>query len=201
LSIESGIVPEGNGPYITLTPGLSDGTFQCFLFNPTNVPIDGYAQATYAAPLSDSVYPGQEFRTLVRSEEGWYQIVVTPGRATWIPPTEAYLRGNCDATVFWVPTPTYAPTLTPITNNVDVVEHASGNTLVIINAPSAIFYSRPGFQYETTDVTARGNQYPVVGYAIQDNERWIQVQTPDGQLRWVWGAVVSEFDNSEAPPQ
>lgn len=188
----------GNGPYITLTPGIQEsGVFQCFLFNPTTVPIDGYSQATYSAPIIASIMPGEQYRTLVRSVEGWYEVFVAPGTIAWVAPTTAYLSGNCDASEFWIPTPTVGAQ--SIENKDGVITIAAGNTSVVVEAAFANFYAGPGFDYETIDVTERGSQFPVLGYATEGNDQWIQVLTSDGEARWLWGAVVTEYNNSDLP--
>jgi hypothetical protein len=210
MMVETGIAPAtqapieppfaaiGGGPYITLTPGIEEsGVFQCFLFNPTTVPIDGYAQANYGAPITASINPREEYRTLVRSVEGWYQVFIAPGSIAWIPPQTAYLSGNCDAAQFWIPTPTQSAQ--SLENNDAIINEASGNTSVVVEAAFANFYSGPGFNYETIDVTERGSQFAILAYAMQGNDQWIQVLTADGQARWLWGAVVTEYDNADLP--
>jgi hypothetical protein len=210
MMVETGVAPAtqeqsielpfaiGGGPYITLTPGIEEsGVFQCFLFNPTTVPIDGYAQANYGAPITASINPREEYRTLVRSVEGWYQVFIAPGSIAWIPPQTAYLSGNCDAAQFWIPTPTQSAQ--SLENNDAIINEASGNTSVVVEAAFANFYSGPGFNYETIDVTERGSQFAILAYAMQGNDQWIQVLTADGQARWLWGAVVTEYDNADLP--
>jgi hypothetical protein len=189
------------GPFITLTPGLNEsGVFQCFLFNPTNVTIDGYAQANSASAIIAEIFPGQEYRTLVRSIEGWYQIVVAPGTAVWIPPNTAYLRGNCDAILFWTPTPTMSAQSIPTDNNpVGEIVLASGDTSVVVESVFANLYGGPGFNFETIAVAERGEQFPVIAYTTVNGESWIQVRTKDGQLLWLWTSDVIEYDNTNLP--
>lgn len=189
------------GPYITITPELNDrGVFLCYLFNPTTVPIDAYAQATFTSPIISEVSPGSEYRALVRSVDGWYEILIVPGTVVWIPPTTAFLRGNCDAAQFWIPTPTQSAQATAVaTNPSTAIVTAAGDTTVVVNSAFANFYGGPGFNFETVAVTERGSQFLVVAYATTNGDSWIQIRTPDDRLLWLWASDVIEYNNSDLP--
>ncbi|MCA9914889.1 MAG: hypothetical protein KC496_16160, partial [Anaerolineae bacterium] len=72
------VAPLGGGPYITMTPGLmQDGYHLCYLFNPTGEYINVHEVAG-GSNIIGSIPPGAEYRTLIRSNSGWYQIFL-PG--------------------------------------------------------------------------------------------------------------------------
>ena len=100
------------GPFITRTPGLQqDGTHLCYLFNPTDDALPLYRTASDNPDIVAWMPAGTQYRTVIRSATGWYQITVPqPNTAgyimAWMPPETAYLRGSCDAGLFWQPTAT-----------------------------------------------------------------------------------------------
>lgn len=184
---------EGDGPYITTTPNLQqDGYHLCFIFNPTDAPLSLYQHANDMAEVIAFLASGEEYRTLVRSENGWYQVLI-PRRdnssvtITWMPPETAYLRGNCDDDLFWVPTPTQAPrvNLTPSPTTIVVRD----NLWLIAEYGEVNAFANP----DTSGVLAtlpQGFTAQIVASTGVGANQWVRIQLDTGQSAWVQASSV-----------
>jgi hypothetical protein len=178
--------PVAVGPYITLTPGLllQDGYHMCMLFNPTADAIPVYVAADAATQVIGNVAPGEQYRTLIRSKEGWYMIFV--GGAGWVNPAQTYLRGNCEPEQFWVPTPT--PLATPFAAQIEPL-----NSITMrVTVPDANQYASPAINSPLVAVLIQDQVVVAIAQTEVDGVRWIQVVPVDGLDGWVLADTVAE---------
>jgi hypothetical protein len=175
---------QGNGPYITQTPGITEGGAPlCYVINPTDTMIPLRPQANYDDPPSYYVQPGDRLRTLVRSADGWYQVFIQePRQILWLAPQDAILEGNCID--LWLATPTVAapPNAGTRPGDETVIQPLPGSRLVTIQRSFVDLRARPAFSSPTVAVVQQGEQYNAV--SITEDELWVQLRLADGRELW-----------------
>lgn len=184
------------GPFITLTPNQTDsGAHECYLFNPTPEGLTLYSATSYDADVAGILQPNDEYRTLVRSNNGWYEIAfeVRQGRylIAWMPPETAYLRGNCRDDVFWIPTPTQSVSLPQVQAQPSpTLIRVTDGTVATINKAFADLYQNANFT-NPVEIASQGEAFTVVGSSGAGNDQFIQVRYNNGRLLWLWAGDVT----------
>lgn len=196
--------PLGGGPYITMTPGLMEsGYHQCFLFNPLDTPISAY-QAAGGGRVVGTVGPGEQYRTLIRSETGWYQIFLSGAGSAWVPPQNAYLTGNCAASLFWVPTPTLLPaTRTPVpsaTPTEQAILPIGPGNIAIVQVPTAFLYAEPNVQSDIIATVQQDERLVPIAATFTDGTQWTQVRYSD-LAGWIITTQIVTYAEEDAPPE
>lgn len=198
------VAPLGGGPYITITPGLmQDGYHQCFLFNPTDQFINVHEYAG-GSNIIGSIPPGAEYRVLIRSTSGWYQIFM-PGanraQAGWIAPENTYLTGNCDASLFWVPTATSTPTpnITRTPTDAAILPIGPGN-VSIVEVPSTTLHTEPLATSDIVATVSQGDRLTPLAATFTNGTQWTQVRFGD-VVGWIIAAQITTYAEEDAPPE
>jgi len=193
--------PPGGGPYITMTPGLMEGGYhQCFLFNPTDTPIAVYRYAG-GSEIIGRVAPDDVFRTLLRSDSGWYQIFLPGGGPGWVAPGNAYLTGNCDASLFWVPTATWTPTpritRTPSPTERAILAIGPGN-VSIVEVPTTTLHEQPLATSPIVATVELGDRLIPLAATSTDGTMWTQVRFGE-EVGWIITAQITTYAEEDAP--
>jgi hypothetical protein len=174
----------GNGPYITRTPGITEGGAPlCYVINPTDTMIPLRPEAGYDDPPAYYVQPGDRLRTLVRSADGWYQVFIQePRQILWLAPQDAILEGNCIDLWLTTPTITPAPNTGTRPGNETIIQPLPDSQVVTIQRSFVDLRAQPAFSSPTVTVVEQGEQYNAV--SITGDNLWVQLRLADGRDLW-----------------
>ncbi len=174
--------PENSNPLITLTPGVSeDGAPLCYVVNPTDEMLPLRPQASYDDPPEGYILPGDRVRTLVRSADGWYQVLLQePRRVLWLAPQDAILEGNC--LDLWLATPTVSPVPPTDTAADTPLQPIADNLEAVVMASFVDLRAEPRFDAPTVTVVQRGNRLDPV--ARSGDGQWLLLRLPDERDLW-----------------
>lgn len=155
--------------------------------------INVYAQASRSATIVGQMLPGESQRSLVKTQSGWYQVILDPPAYVhgWVAPEDVQLIGNCND--LWLPSPT--PDFTP--TQVSYVPMVREADAIIRFATEG--YAHPDYDAAPITSLVTGDRYHVLG-SVRLDEVWYLVQINSAIQVWL-SATQAEitYDVSDTP--
>lgn len=161
-------------PVITPAPG------ECLVINAGSQPVNVYEAARADSSLVVTMIPGGQYRSLVQSMDGWYEVFIAPGNVGWVFAQDVTAAGDCLTLPVASATPMPTSTLFPLQLTIPATAE-----IAIVTAPFADLRNGPTSAYQVISTVDRNTQFAVRGYFGEGDNRWIFTVLNDGREAWL----------------